>query len=303
MGWITAPGADQIRKLLRRRKVERSLFDERGLMEIHSPDYPGERLIVSRNVLLADRRRRERAELLERTERELEKIAAAVNRKRRPLRGATRIAERVGRVINRYRMRKHFRWEIEDDRFVYWRDEQSIADEEQLDGLHVIRTSVEEGKLEGEEVVRAYKDLSLVEQAFRFCKTVDLHIRPVYHRLDDRIRAHVLLCMLAYYVEWHLRAAWRSILYEEDDPEGAEAGRESVVHKATRSDSARRKEGTKRNAEGQLVRSFRDLLRYLGTQKLNRVCLEDYPDYPWEQTTELRPQQETAFSLIEQFTP
>ncbi|RPI17963.1 MAG: IS1634 family transposase, partial [Acidobacteria bacterium] len=200
LDWITALRADSIQKLASGGVIERSLFDDRDLAEVSSPDYPGERLIVCRNPLLADQRARKRRELLEATEKGLAALAAAVARPKRALRGKERIALRLGRMIDRYQVAKHFTWEIGDASFTYARNPVSIEAESALDGLYVVRTSVPAADLAAAEVVRAYKDLAKVERAFRSLKSVDLKVRPIFHWLDQRSRAHVFLCMLAYYV-------------------------------------------------------------------------------------------------------
>ena len=269
--WITALRADNIRKLVAQGVIEPSLFDERDLVEVRAAEYPGERLVVCRNPFLAEERRRKRGELLEATEEKLEAIAVATRRAKRALRGKERIGIRVGKVINHYKVGKHFVLEIGEDRFGYRRDEGKIAAEAKLDGLYVIRTSVGSGELGAESTVRAYKDLSKVERAFRSLKTVDLKIRPIYHRLEDRVRAHVFLCMLAYYVEWHMRRKLRSMLFEDEDKAGAEALRRSIVAPAERSEGAKRKDRSKRGEDGLTVHSFQTLLADLATLAKNRV--------------------------------
>ncbi len=206
-----------IRSLVEAGDVEMSLFDERDLVEITSNAYPGERLMVCRNPLLAEDRARKRQELLEATEALLEPIAAATRRDKRRLEGALKIGERVGKVIGR--MTKHFTWSVDDDGvFTYGRNEATIAAEARLDGLYVIRTSLPQSELDGPGTVRAYKRLSSVERAFRSLKTVDLKVRPVYHRTEPR--AHVFLCMLAYYIEWHMRQKLKPLLFDDEDAEG-----------------------------------------------------------------------------------
>ena len=185
--------------------MQKSLFDERNLLEIRSDAYPGERLMVCRNPLLARQRAAKRQELLAKTEELLEPIAASTRRERRPYRGRDRIALRVGKVLNQYKMAKHFDLDISDESFAYRRNQESIAAEAALDGLYVVRTSLPAEEMDAEATVRAYKGLSVVEQAFRSYKTVDLKVRPIYHWTNDRVRAHVFLCLLAYYVEWHMR--------------------------------------------------------------------------------------------------
>lgn len=269
--WITALRADNIKKLAAQGQIQMSLFDEQDLAEITSPDYPGERLIACRNPLLADERRHHREELLAATEKRLEEVAAATRRTRNPLRGKDQIGLRVGRILNRFKVGKHFVLDIRVDGFEYRRDTEKIAAEAALDGIYVIRTSVRREEFESERVVRAYKGLSHVERAFRSLKTVDLKIRPIYHWLDDRIRGHVFLCMLAYHVEWHMRQCLAPLLFDDHEREAAEDERTSVVAKAPRSSAARRKDATKRTADGLPTHSFRTLLADLGTLAKNRV--------------------------------
>jgi hypothetical protein len=274
LDWITALRADNIKKLVEEGIIQPSLFDELDLMEVQSPDYPGERLVVCRNPFLAKERAQKRKELLEATEKQLTAVIAATKRPKRPLRGKDKIGLRIGRLINHYKVGKHFILEITEESFSYRRDEQKIAAEANLDGLYVIRTSVSRETLTAESTVRAYKDLSKVERAFRSIKTVDLKIRPIYHRLEDRVRAHVFLCMLAYYVEWHMRQKLQTILFDDDDKTSAESLRSSIVAPAPRSARAQRKDKTKRTEEGLPVHSFRTLLADLATLSKNRVQTE-----------------------------
>src|ERR1700740_2299127 len=218
LDWITALRAPQIQQLLQAGSLQLSLFDQRDLAEITDPAYPGERLIACRNPLMAAERAAKRNDLLAATERQLQEIAAATQRERNPLRGKARIALRVGGVLGRYKMRKHFRLAIEETSFSFARDDTSIAREAALDGIYVIRTSVPDVAVAPDEAVPAYKRLAQVEQAFRSLKSVDLKVRPIHHRLEDRVRAHILLCMLAYYVEWHMRQAPAPLLFDDDDP-------------------------------------------------------------------------------------
>ena len=235
LDWITALRAPALKELVGGGHLQMSLFDERDMAAITSPDFPGERLIVCRNPDLARERARKREDLLAATERDLAKIAASVTRKTRPLRGAAEIGMAVGAVLDRHKMAKHFDLTIADDRFAFARKHEQIAQEVALDGLYAVRTSLPEEALADGAAVKTYKSLSMVERAFRCLKTVDLHVRPIYHWLTDRVRAHVFLCMLAYYVEWHMRARLASMLYEDDDKAAAEALRESPVAKAQRS--------------------------------------------------------------------
>ena len=270
LDYITSLRAPAIQALVEQGHLQLSLFDERDLLEIESPDYPGERLVVCRNPLLAEDRRRTREELLSETEAALAKIAQATARAKNPLRGKAEIGLRVGKVIDRHKVGKHLILEIEDDRFSFTRNEARIAEEAALDGLYVIRASVAKEEMDAEGTVCAYKRLSRVEQAFRTLKTVDLHVRPIHHRLADRVRAHVFLCVLAYYVEWHMRRSLAPLLFDDEEPEEGEARRESVVAPAKRSKSAERKARTKRTADGLPVHSFRTLLADLATLTKNR---------------------------------
>lgn len=271
LDWITALRAPQVAKLVKEGSLDLSLFDERDLAGITSPDYPEERLIVCRNPFLAEERRRKRQELLECTEKLLEKVKAATCRGRNPLRGKDKIGLKLGKVINKFKVAKHFKLNISEDGFSYRRDQEKIEREAALDGIYVIRTSLKKERLDEHSVVRAYKDLSQVEQAFRSIKTVDLKIRPIYHWLEKRVRAHVFLCMLAYYVEWHMRRAWASILFQEDDWAAAHAARTSIVAPAQRSPHATEKVSSRTTDEGLPVHSFRTLLKDLATIVRNRV--------------------------------
>ncbi len=297
--WITCLRAPAIKKLVNKGALQLSLFDERDLAEITDPDYPGERLVVCRNPFLAEERGRKRTDLLEATERELDKIVARVTRQKRPLAGKDRIGMALGKVINRYKMAKHFKVEIGEGSCRYERDLEGIEAEARLDGIYVIRTSVAETKLDAEATVRAYKRLSEVERAFRSLKTVDLKVRPIHHRLEDRVRAHVLLCMLAYYVEWHMREALAPLLFDDDDKAGAEAARSSIVAPAQRSSSARRKACSKRTADGLPVHSFQTLLNDLATITSNtlRYSQDDAPDF--ERTTIPTSTQQRALDLLD----
>lgn len=296
--WISALRAPQIQALVECGSIQLSLFDQKDLAEISHPKYPGERLVVCRNPLLAEERQRKRRELLEATERLLDPIVAATARQRRPLRGKDKIGLRVGRLLNRHKMGKHFKLNISEGRFSYQRDEQSIAHEERLDGLYVIRTSVPAEQLDSEQTVLAYKRLSRVEQAFRSYKRSGLQVRPVYHRRPKRVRAHLLICMLAYYVEWHMRQALAPLLFKDHDPQAAEAARESVVQPAQRSEAAKRKARSKKTDDGLPVSSFNTLLRGLGTIVKNRIRPR-LPSVPtFEKLSEPTPLQERAFQLL-----
>ncbi len=276
LDWISALRSEGIRKLVKAGLVQRSLFDQQDLAEIKSDDFPGERLVVCRNPLLADERSRKREELLRATEAQLEPIRKATLRKRDPLRGEKEIGLRVGKVIGKYKMGKHFDLTITKDSFSFSRRADEIAQEAMLDGLYVVRTSVPRNTLDAEHVVKTYKSLSHVERAFRSLKTVDLQLRPIYHHKDDRIRAHVFICMLAYYVEWHMRERLREVLFDDCDRDTAEASRTSPVAPAVRSDSAKEKDATRRTSSGYPVQSFQDLLRDMATLTRSRIEISEY---------------------------
>jgi hypothetical protein len=298
LDWITALRAPAIRHLVQAGALQLSLFDERDLAEITAPEYPGERLIVCRNPLLAEERARKREELLQATERELAPIAAATRRARQPLRGKDQIGLRVGRVLGRFKVAKHFRLTLTDTTFAYERDAARIAAEAALDGIYVLRTSVPAERLPAEQTVRAYKGLSAVERAFRSYKTVDLKVRPIHHRLADRVRAHVFLCLLAYYVEWHLRQALAPLLFDDEEPAAGQALRASVVRPAQRSPRAQQKAATQRTEDGMPVHSFHTLLEDLATVAKNRVQPKD-PGIPaFDIITTPTPLQQRAFDLL-----
>ena len=298
MHWITALRAPAIRQLVEAGKIQVSFFDERDLAEIQSPDYPGERLIVCKNPLMAIRRAKKRQALLEATERELNKIVAATQRSRRPLKGEAPIGLRVGKVLHRFKMAKHFRLDIREAGFSYARDEVKIAEEAALDGIYVVRTSVQKAALDTEEAVRAYKDLGHVEQAFRSYKTIDLKVRPIYHYLVDRVRAHVFLCMLAYYVEWHMRQALAPLLFDDDDKATAEAQRDSPVVPAKPSPSAQDKARTLRTEDDFPVHSFQTLIADLATIANNRLRPKLPGADSFDQITRPTPLQRRAFDLL-----
>jgi transposase len=273
--WISALRSEGIRGLVDAGKISRSLFDERDLAEITDEErFPGERLIVCRNPLLAADRARKREELLRATEKDLDKIVAATRRKRRPLHGEDAIGLAVGQVIGNHKMKKHFELTITENNFSYARRTEGIAAEAALDGLYVIRTCVKVERMKSEQVVQTYKSLAKVERAFRSLKSIDLHIRPIRHWTDDRIRAHVFLCMLAYYAEWHMRDALREFIFDDDDIAAAQASRKSVVAPARRSESAKQKDATRRTPEGLPVQSFQDLLKDMATLTRNSIRFE-----------------------------
>jgi len=299
LDWITALRAPAIRKLVDQGAfVPASLFDERDLAEITSPSYPGERLVVCRNPFLAEERARKREELLQATEKGLDKIVAATRRAQRRLRGKDKIGQRVGKYLNRFKVGKHFRIEISDDAFHYERKAEQIAAEAALDGIYIVRTSVPKEALGSEQTVRAYKGLSVVERAIRSFKTVDLKVRPIHHRLPDRVRAHVFLCLLAYYVEWHMRQALAPILFDDDDKEAGERFRKSVVAPAQQSDRAKRKARTKRTDDDHPVHSFQTLLADLATIAKNRVRFFKSDARTTQMLTTPTPFQQHVFDLL-----
>src|SRR2546426_7081678 len=298
LDWITALRAPAIQALVASGALQLSLFDQQDLAEVTHPDYPGERLIVCKNPLLAEERARKRRELLDATARDLATITAATQRARRPLRGQARIALRVGKVLGRRKVGKHFTLEITDTGFRAERDEAAIAREAALDGIYVIRTSMAADRLPTAEAVRSYKRLAHIERAFRSLKTVDLAVRPIHHRKADRVRAHVFLCLLAYYVEWHMRRALAPILFDDDDKATGEAVRRSVVAPAQRSPRAKAKALTKRTAEGAPVHSFHTLLRDLRTIVKDRIRLTAHPAIEFDKTTTPTPLQQRALDLL-----
>jgi hypothetical protein len=298
LDWITSLRAPQIQALTEGGALQLSLFDERDLAEITTPDYPGERLIVCRNPDLARERARKREDLLVATERDLSRIAAQVRRRHAPLRGQAEIGLAVGAVVDAHKMAKHFDLAITEHSFTYSRKSESIAREARLDGLYVIRTSVPTAAMSAGDTVRAYKDLARVEQAFRAMKAIDLQIRPVHHWLEPRVRAHVFLCMLGYYVEWHLREAWAPILFHDHDRVAAQQARVSPVAPAEPSEAAKRKRGARRSDDGLPLSSFRGLVDHLATMTLNLVASAYAPNATITLTAKPTPLQEKAFQLL-----
>ena len=298
LDWISALRAPAIKVLRDTGTLQMSLFDERDMASITSPDFPGERLIVCRNRALAAERARKREDLLAATERELARIAAAVARKRQPLRGTAKISLKVGAVLDKHKMAKHFTLDITDNHLAVARKTEEIAAEAALDGIYVVRTSLPATVLDDPTTVRSYKSLSLVERAFRCLKTVDLQIRPVYHWLADRVRAHVFLCMLAYYLEWHMRQRLAPMLYDDTDKDAAEAQRTSVVAKAERSPAAITKQTTGRTEDGLPVHSFRTLLADLATLTRNTLVTAIDPERFFTLTARPTALQQKALDLL-----
>jgi len=298
LDWITALRAPQIRALLDAGAFQLSLFDERDLASITADDYPGERLIVCRNPDLAVARRRKREDLLAATERDLTAIQNAVRRARKPLRGEGEIGLKVGAVIGKYKMAKHFALTITHTDFAFSRKHDDIAAEARLDGIYVIRTSLAAKALDDSASVRAYKSLAQVERAIRSIKTVDLQIRPIFHWAAPRVRAHVCLCMLAYYVEWHVRQRLAPMLYDDADKDAAEALRTSVVAAAQRSPSAVAKQTCGTTPDGLPVHSFQSLLADLATLAQNIVTTALNPKHEFTLQTRPTTIQQKAFDLL-----
>jgi hypothetical protein len=294
--WITALRAPQVQALVETDALQLSLFDERHLAEIASERYPGERLVVCRNPHVARERARKREALVTATEQELAKVRASVDNPRGRLHGkaAGLIGERAGRVVNRYKVAKHFRLTIEDGRFDYQRNEQAIGEEAALDGFYVLRTSVGADALTSQAVVRAYKLLAHAERAFRAMKSPELEIRPLHHRLEERVRAHVFLCMLAYAVRFELEQRLAPLLFKDDSP----LAPADPVAPAQRSPAAKRKAATKRTEDELSVSSYRDLLATLATLCRNRVRPHG-SQVSFDQLTEATPLQARAFELLE----
>ena len=288
--WITALKAPQVKKLVTDGALQLSLFDEHNLAEIASHDYPGERLVVCRNPLVAAERARKREDLLQATERALAEIEGRVEQG--TLQGEAAIGLAVGAVWNRWRVRKHFQLEITDSTFSFARKQGQIEREAALDGIYVLRTSVSEAELRAPEVVRAYKQLKEAERAFRTLKG-PLELRPIHHRLEDRVRAHVFLCMLAYYLAWHLRQAWKPLLFDDEQP----PTQPDPVAKARRSAQAERKAQSKRTATGDPCHSLATLLDELATRTRNTIRLHE-SGATFEQLTTPTPTQARALTLI-----
>jgi transposase len=293
--WITALRAPQIQKLASDGVVQMSLFDDRELAEVTHPDYPGERLIVCRNPLLADERARKRKELMAAAEKKLDGIVAATQRQRRPVKSTERIHYLVGKALASSKVAKYFRWET-SPKFRYERNSERIDRDAALDGIYVIRTSVPAERLQAEATVRTYKRLTLVERAFRSLKSVDLKVRPIHHRLPDRVRAHVLICMLAYYVEWHMRQALAPLLFDDEEKEKSPA---SPVAPAQRSASAQAKALEKRTPDNLPVQSFQDWLQDLATIVTNRVEPRLKSIHPFDVTTRPTEPQRRALELLQ----
>lgn len=301
VGWISALRARAIRSLADSGALQMSLFDEQTLAEIKSPAFPGERLVVCYNPLLADQRRRKRTELLAAAERALDKIVRAVERRTRTPLDRAEIGKRVGAALRRGKMAKHFKVEIADGALSYRRREDTIQREAELDGIYVIRTSEPAARLSPENAVRGYKSLAQVERAFRSLKGLDILVRPIHHTLEKRVRAHIFLCLLAYYVEWHLRQAWQQLLFADEELARKRPRRDPVAPPEP-SDAVKAKKSTLHTPDALPVHSFATLLAELATRCRNRCRLKALPNAPaFTQLTEPTPLQQRAFDLIAAF--
>ncbi len=300
LGWLSALRAEAIRKLIEKGCLERSLFDERNLAEIASPDFPEERLVACFNPLLEDRRRRKREALLAATEKEFARIAAEVARRRKKPLTKADVGVKIGKVLNKYKVGKHFRLTIEDGRFSWQRKQEEIEQEAALDGIYVIRSSEPAKDLSAEDAVRNYKRLADVEQAFRTLKGLELLVRPIHHRVDDRVRAHLFVCLLAYYVQWHLKRVWASLLFADEHLAEHRAHRDPVAQ-AEPAAEVRRKKALRRSKEGYPLNSFRTLLATLATQCRTTCQFGDGDSaIPISKTTDPNTLQNEAFHLLQQ---
>ena len=294
--WITALRAPQIQSLVAQGAIQMSFFDEQDLAEITHPDFPGERLIVCRNPLLAAERARKRRELMEAAEKKLQELEAATKRQRQPVRGVDKISYLVGRALAGSKVEKYFHWTVTDTELNWQRNPERIERDAALDGIYVLRTNVTTGQLDREQTVLAYKRLATVERAFRALKSVDLNVRPIHHRLPERVRAHVFLAMLAYYVEWHMRQALAPVLFDDEEHGGP---RSSPVAPAVRSEKAQAKALRKRTEENWPVQSFQDWLKDLATIVKNTIQphLKSLPSF--EVVTRPTAAQQHALQLLD----
>jgi hypothetical protein len=298
LGWISTLRSQAIRQLVEGGTLQLSLFDEQSLAEITSPDYPGERLIVCRNPLLAEERRRKREDLLAATQKALEKIAREVARRTKTALRKEQIAVKVGKVVNRFKVAKHFRLTIDDGLFHWERCQRTIDREQALDGIYVVRTSEPSDRLSPEDAVRQYKNLAQLERAFRCLKGIDLRLRPIGHRTEDHVRAHIFLCLLAYYVQWHMRKAWAPLLFDDEELD-ENRNRRDPVAPARPSRSAKKKKTTRRTADGLPVHSFDTLLADLGTRCRNRCRTKTgKTTFTFDQLSEPSPLQARALELL-----
>ncbi len=295
LDYITGLTKPQIRKLAEVEVIQLGLFDQVNLVEFESEDYPDERLIACRNPFIAQKNQLQREALLEAVEKELDLIVQATQREKRALKGQDKIALRVGKILNQFKVNKYYNLEITEEGFSYQRKRELIAQETALDGVYVLRTSLESTLMDAATTVKAYKSLSQVEEAFRCYKSIDLKVRPIYHYKGDRVKAHIFLCMLAYYVEWHLKQSLAPLLFEDEEIDDSSVD----VIKANRSESAQSKERKKRNQENFPVHSFRTLLEDLGTICLNTVeCTIREGSYRFSKITRPTQLQQQALDLL-----
>ncbi|OPF15394.1 tail length tape measure protein [Microcystis aeruginosa KW] len=295
LDYITGLTKPQIRKLAEVEVIQLGLFEQVNLVEFESEDYPDERLIACRNPFIAQKNQQQREALLEAVEKELDLIVQATQREKRALKGQDKIALRVGKVLNQFKVNKYYNLEITEEGFSYQRKLELIAQETALDGVYVLRTSLESTLMDAATTVKAYKSLSQVEEAFRCYKSIDLKVRPIYHYKGDRVKAHIFLCMLAYYVEWHLKQCLAPLLFEDEEIDDSSVD----VIKANRSESAQSKERKKRNQENFPVHSFRTLLEDLGTICLNTVeCTIREGSYRFSKITRPTQLQQKALDLL-----
>ena len=297
LGWISSLRSPAIRSLVQNGQLERSLFDETNLAEIRAPEYPGERLIVCFNPRLAAERGRKREELLQATQKALERLEAEVKRRTKTPLGKAQIGVKAGRILGRFKMGKHFTLSIDDGVFAWARREESIRHEADLDGIYIVRTSEPAERLSAPDAVRTYKSLALVERAFRCLKGVDLLVRPIFHRTEDHVRAHIFLCMLAYYVEWHMREAWAPLLFQDEEL-GKDRKQRDPVAPAQPSPSVRRKKATRRSSEGLPLHSFKTLIAELARRCRNTCRTKSDPPTSFTMLTDPTPLQARALELL-----
>ena len=295
LDYISGLTKASIRKLAEVEAIQLGLFDELNLVDMTSEDYPDERLIACRNPLVAAKNQKQREELLQIVEEQFELIIKATKREKRALKGADKIALRVGKVLNKYKINKYYNLEITDSGLTYERKQELIDQEMALDGVYILRTSVDKNVMDGVEVLKAYKSLSNVEEAFRCYKSIDLKVRPIYHYKGDRVKAHIFLCMLAYYIEWHLKQKLAPLLFEDEE---IDDNSQDII-KARRSDTAVAKDRKKRNQENFRVHSFRTLMEDLGTICLNTVeCNLESGKYVFPKITRPTALQQKALDLL-----
>jgi transposase len=297
LGWISSLRSPAIRSLVESGRLQRSLFDETNLAEIRAPEFPGERLIVCFNPLLSAERRRKREELLQATQKALERLETEVKRRTKTPLGKAEIGVKAGRVLGRFKMGKHFTLTITDGAFGWARREEAIRREADLDGLYVVRTSEPAERLSAPDAVRTYKSLALVERAFRCLKGVDLLVRPIFHRTEDHVRAHVFLCMLAYYVEWHMREAWAPLLFQDEELNQQRMQRDPVAP-AQPSPSTRRKKSARKSSDGHPLHSFKTLLADLARRCRNTCTVKTDPSSRFTTCTDPTPLQAQALRLL-----